>query len=206
MSNKGHKPAPQPDPPPPVDPDPAPQPEASQEATTTAEGKRTRRAVMLKQFVPSPDWINKNIVAGGKGTRKTLGRIFGVATGSEMRNATLPSGEVTQNIAITGLFNTESYVTGELGEGTVAFFPRAYAEKIHATFQSDPNIKVIELDCDVGLEATGKTIPYEWVIVAYLAGEEMAVLKRLRQSRGRPKDAPALPAPAAQKQLTGPSA
>lgn len=153
--------------------------------TTVTDGVRARRGLTMKNLIPDRDWINKNVVAGGKGTRATVGRIFGVATGSVRRTNDV-AGTPVESIAVGGMFNAESYVTGELSEGTSCYFPMAYAEKIEALFKADATIKVIEVDCDVGLEATGKTIPYEWVIVAYREGQEMAVLKRLRAARQRP--------------------
>lgn len=62
-------------------------------------------------------------------------------------------------------------------------------------------LTAVELDCDIGLEATGKMIPYEWVVIAYREGEAMDVLKRLRNSRKRPTNAYALPAPEVQAAL-----
>ena len=175
-----------------TEPENEPAPSTSEQASV---GVRARRAFMLKQFVPSPDWINVNIVAKGKGTQVTLGRIWGIATGFEDRTNTLPDGSVSASIAVTGIFQSESYLSGELGEASMVYFPMAYAEKIKAVFKSSPDIRAIEVDCDVGLEATGKTIPYEWVVIAFREGEEMAVLKKIAASRGRPKSAPALEAP-----------
>lgn len=177
---------------------------AASEGNTEAQGVRARRAFMLKQFVPSPDWINTNIVAHGKGTKAILGRVFGVCTGYSMKNNVLPDGTPSSSIVLQGMFQAESYMTGELSEATTVYLPAAYAEKVKTAFDADPNIKVVELDCDIGLEATGKTIPYEWVVVAFREGEEMAVLKRLRGSRGRPADAVALAAPAKAAALPAP--
>lgn len=193
--------------------------EAKVEAEVVAEvmGVRARRAIMLKHFLPPEgiDWINKNIVAGGKGTRATLGRLFGICTGYEERVNTMPDGSLSPSIALRGAFQTESYITGELGEGTLAFLPAAYSEKIKAIFEANErrdsdgkvignDVRMIEVDVDCGLEATGKTIPYEWVIVAYREGEEMAVLRNMRRSRARPAfvlqssagSIPAIPRPA----------
>lgn len=182
-------------------PPPAEAPPASADDAPTAEpeGVRARRAIMLKQFLPSEgiDWILKNVVAQGKGTKATLGRVFGICTGYEVRNNTLPDGTPMESIALKGAFNTESYITGELGEGTLAFIPAAYSEKVKAIFDSGErrdgegvflgnDVRMIEVDLDIGVEATGKSIPYEWVIIAYREGEEMAVLKKMRQSRARP--------------------
>ena len=169
------------------------------ETEVANEGVRARRAIMLKQFLPGEgiDWINKNIVANGKGTRATFGRVFGICNGYEIKHSTLPDGTPSQSIALKGAFQTENYMTGELGEGTMAFLPAAYGEKVKAIFDANErrdadgkvignDIRVVEIDVDVGVEATGKTIPYEWVIVAFREGEEMAVLKKMRQSRARP--------------------
>lgn len=176
--------------------------------SVATDGVRARRAMMLKQFVPNPDWINVNIVAGGKGTRATLARIFGIATGHEEKMNTLPDGSVSKSIFVKGMFQSESYITGELSEASGVYFPMAYAEKIAAVFDG-LGVKTVEVDCDIGVEATGKTIPYEWVVTAFREGQEMDVLKRIRGTRARPTalligsdGAPKeLPTPAAQRAL-----
>ncbi len=148
------------------------------------EGTRARRAIMLKQFLPNPDWINVNVVAGGKGTRATVGRIYGVATGTSRKTNTLPDGSISESIVVSGMFQSEGFITGELGEASNVYFPMAYAEKIEACFAM--GVKTVEVDCDIGIEATGKTIPYEWVVIAFREGQEMDVLRRIRGTRGRP--------------------
>lgn len=163
---------------------------AEQEVTTDTGsvetgGTRARRALVLKQFLPNPDWINVNIVAGGKGTRGTIGRIFGIATGFDRKMNTLPDGSVSESIFVKGMFQSEGYITGELAEASGVYFPMAYAEKIAAAFEG-LGVKSVEVDCDIGLEATGKTIPYEWVVVAFREGQEMDALKRIRGTRKRP--------------------
>ena len=167
-----------------------------------SEGVRARKAFMLRHFIPAADWITKNVVLPGKGTRVTLGRVYGAITGWEEKNNTLNDGKVISSICLKGSIMTESYLTGEIGASTSAYLPEVYAEKVKALFLSDANIRVVELDCDVGVEATGKSIPYEWVIIAFREGEEMDVLKRIRTSRGRPASAPPLPAPVAPAALT----
>lgn len=165
------------------------------------EGVRARRAFMLKQFIPDPDWINKNIVAGGKGTQITVGRIFGFVTKTDRKQNTLPDGSPSESIVATGILQSENYLTGEIAEASTVYLPMAYAEKLEATFKMFPTLRMVEIDCDIGLEATGKTIPYEWVVTAYREGQEMEPLKRLKAGRGRPANAPALAAPAEQKAL-----
>lgn len=148
-------------------------------------GVRVRRAFMLKQFLPNPDWINVNIVAKGKGTRAVVGRVFGIATGVERKVNTLPDGTPSESIVLKGTFQADGYVTGETGESSNVYLPMAYAEQV-ATIFAQGEVNTVEIDCDIGIEATGKTIPYEWVVIAFREGEQMDVLKRLRNSRGRP--------------------
>lgn len=148
---------------------------------------RARRAMQMKQMLPNADWINTQIVAGGKGTKKLIGRIFGVVTGISEKENTLPNGEKSQSILLNGMFESESYVTGEVSEATGVYFPMAFAEKIKAMFAADADLKTVEVDTDIGLEATGKSIPYEWVVLQYVDGNAMNPLKRLRGSRGRPE-------------------
>lgn len=156
-------------------------------ASNLTTGKRARRAIMLKQFIPHADWINRNVVAKGKGTHVLVGRIVGTASGAVRKTNTLPDGKQIASVVINGVFETESYLTGEIAEATSVYLPLAYAEKIATLFESDPTIKIVEVDIDVGLEATGKTIPYEWTVTAFREGAEMDVLKRIKAQRGRPK-------------------
>ncbi len=165
------------------------------------EGVRARRAFMLKQFIPNPDWINMNIVAKGKGTQVTVGRIFGFVTSCSRKQNTLPDGSPSESIVCGGILQSENYLDGEIAEASTVYLPMAYAEKIESTFKMFPNLRTIEIDCDIGIEATGKTIPYEWVVTAFREGQEMDVLKRLKSSRARPAGAPALAAPDATKAL-----
>lgn len=181
---------------------------AREEATATTEekaqpgsvlledGKRTRKAFMMKQFLPNKDFIAREIVGKGEGTKAIIGRVWGACFGWEEKTHTFPDGKTSTSVALKGAFEAENYITGELDSAVQVYLPAAYAERVVAAFKSMPDLKVVELDCDIGLEATGKIIPYTWVVVAYREGEEMATLKRIKSSRGRPANAVALlPAP-----------
>lgn len=201
------------------------QTQAGEAQVPASEGVRARRAIMLKQFLPDPNWIMTNVVVGGKGTRATIGRIFGIITGYETKWNNIPGqDQPVESIALRGMLQTENYITGELGEGTMVYLPAAYSEKVRAILAQGErkneagevvgnDVKAVEIDCDVGVEATGKTIPYEWVIVAFREGEEMAVLKRLRNTRARPayvlqsgeRKLEAVPRPAEQAALPAPT-
>lgn len=165
-------------------------------------GVRARRAFMLKFLLGGDgDWINKNVVAKGKGTQAIVGRVFGICTGVEDKHNILPDGSTSRSAVLFGQFEYESAVTGEVGQASSAYLPLAYADALKAAFASDPDAKMIEVDVDIGVEATGKTIPYEWLVINHGAGEA-ALLKRMRSRRrvgqkaiAAPNAAPALEAP-----------
>lgn len=162
-------------------------------------GVRARRAFMLKFLLGGDgDWINRNIVAKGKGTQAVVGRLFGVCTGTEDKTNILPDGGTSRSVVLFGQFEYESSVTGEIGQASSAYLPLAFADAVKAAFAADPEAKMLEVDIDIGLEATGKTIPYEWLVVNHNGGEA-ALLKRMRSRRrpglAAPKEAPALEAP-----------
>jgi hypothetical protein len=152
---------------------------------TTSEGVRARRAFMPKLFLPNKDWIMQNVVAKGTGSRAVIGRIYGQCFETKDKAGTLPNGQPSVTIALVGAFEAISYITGEVMSVSNAYMPMAFAEKVKAAF-ADETIKLVEVDCDIGLEATGKAIPYEWVTTAFIEGKEMAALRRMRTSRPRP--------------------
>lgn len=150
------------------------------------DGVRARRGLALKMLLPNQEFIAKNIIAGGKGTRATIGRIYGIATRTD-RKQNIVNDKTIESIVVTGMFDLESYITGEISRGSTCYFPMAYAEMIEAVFKADKMLLSVDVDCDIGLEATGKTIPYEWVCTAFREGAEMSTLKRLKATRDRPK-------------------
>jgi len=169
---------------------------------TASQGVRARRAIMMREFIPSQDFVAKNVIGPGKGTLVILGRVFGFVTGITEKAGKLPNGEPSVSIVANGQFETENYHTGEVSQASAVYLPNAAAEALKAQFAADPDVKLIEIDMDVGLEATGKTIPYSWYVANHVEGQAATPLKALKSRRGRPANAVALAAPAAQKQLT----
>lgn len=176
--------------------------EQKQQPAPASVGVRARRAIMLKEFIPNSDFIAKEVVGKGKGTQVMLGRVLGFVTGTAEKENTLPNGDKAKSIVCNGQFETENYLTGEVSAASSVYFPSAFSEAIKAMFAADEALKVVEVDTDIGLEATGKAIPYTWMVVNHIQGEAQTPLKKLRASRGRPDNVPALSSPKAQKQLT----
>lgn len=171
-------------------------------APEQSQGVRARRAIMMREFIPSQDWVNKEVIAKGKGTVAVLGRVFGFVTGVTEKAGKLPNGEPSVSIIANGQFETENYLTGEVSQASAVYFPAAFSESLKAQFAADKAVEVIQVDTDIGLEATGKTIPYSWYVCNHVEGVEQTPLRALRGKRGRPANVPALAAPAAPKQLT----
>lgn len=182
--------------------------EENREATKTPEteasastGRRARSSFMMKNFADQ-DFINKHVVAKGKGTKAMLGRVFGFVSSVSEKKGTLPNGEPSVSIVLHGQFETESYIDGEISSCSSVFFPNGFARDVQHTLASDDTIKVLEIDTDVGVEATGKSIPYAWVIVNHIEGQAVSPLKKLKAARGRPEGVLQLPPKEAPKQLT----
>jgi hypothetical protein len=176
--------------------------ETAAPVAVASQGVRARRAIMMKEFIPHADFIAKEVVGGGKGTQRMLGRVFGFVTGVSEKHGKLPNGDPSVSIVCNGQFEMENYLTGEISSASSVYFPSSFSENIKVMFATDADLKVVEVDTDIGVEATGKTIPYTWVVVNHIEGEAVTPLKLLRNKRGRPASAPALAAPTAQKQLT----
>ncbi len=183
----------------------------SDTATVTADavpeeqGKRSRRVFQLKMFA-DPEWIMKNIVSQGKGTHVSLGRVYGIAHATERRVNDI-KGVPTPSVSIIGRFEAENFSTGEFSAASTLYLPMGFAEQIEAVFKEDKDA-VVKVDVDIGVEATGKTIPYEWTVTSYVEQAESSELLALRARRvpkARKVAQPSLPAPAPQAQIAAPT-
>ena len=145
-----------------------------------SEGVRVTSVLTMKRFA-TQEWILQNCVVRGKGSRSAVARIIGAAIGWETK-ITEFQGERLESIALSGTFEGTSYVTGEIIQATMVYLPMAYARQVAMAF-SDETVKLVELDLDIGVEATGKSIPYEWTCTSFVSGTESNILTRLRNRR-----------------------
>lgn len=160
-----------------------------------SQGKRLHNVIVVRQLLPGSNeneqnrFIRENVTEKGKGFQLILGRIEGTAARHERKEFPY-QGNMLKSVVCEGKFYTESYLTGEVNDGTMVYLPNVYAEKIAEVFESDPSIDAVNIDCDIGLEATTKGTGYAWIVYAFREGEELAILRHLRKSRGRPRNAP----------------
>jgi hypothetical protein len=173
---------------------------AAIDQATASQGRRARASFMLKNFVDR-DWIMKNVVAKGKDektgkyARVPVGRVYGIVSSTSLKKGTLPDGSVSESVVLNGIFETESLVDGEVSAPTSLYLPNAFSRQIEAVFAADKTVNAVKIDVDIDVEATGKGIPYTWVVVNHIDTGK-SPLEDMKNARKR------LAAPAAPKQLT----
>lgn len=154
---------------------------------------RARRVITTRDFLPGrdPQWAIANVAARPRGFQMLLGHLFGYATGFERQtNEVKGAGGVKtlESVLLKGNFEA-TVVDPETGEITEiinagnAYLPLAYAEPIGAAFVA--GAARIILDLSLGLEATGKMIPYEWVVKGPARADDptMNALRSRQQAR-----------------------
>ncbi len=98
------------------------------------------------------------------------------------------------------MFEAFHALTGEISEANVAYLPDSVGERMKAMFANDPELKAVQIDMDIAVEATGKTIPYTWAVTNYVKDDAANPLKALRANRAQPL----LTSPQEQAKLTAP--
>lgn len=161
------------------------------DAPESGTGIRIRRAFTMKNFLPAGDvntWIAANVISKGVGAHCMVGRIYGSVSAWEPRETQWKSnrpgeGEKTiKSIALSGNLQAEHAETGEIITMDMVFLPMAFASQVARALQSNPG-SAVEMDIDIGIESTGKAIPYEWTVTSYLSGRAERQLRQLRNSR-----------------------
>lgn len=124
-------------------------------------------------YLPDHDrtWPTRAIASQPQGFRLMLGTVSGVAHGSERREGEY-KGKKLMSVWLHGTFVGVVRATGELIEAVSAILPQAYALKIERQLKEGGEGARVQVDCDIGLEATGRTIPYKWVCADYGESKE----------------------------------
>ena len=134
----------------------------------------TEDFISMSSCVPSPDWINKNVVANGQGFKMPLARLVGSCRQSSKKQNEV-KGQMLESIALEGSFMLTSFVTGEVTRAPVAYLPKMWSRQVEALLvdiKDDPGAKV-RMDLTLGIQATGKTIPYRWTVTQHVALNEL---------------------------------
>lgn len=163
------------------------------------EGQVKRRAITPRDLMGpgEKDQMLAELMVQPIGTFFLLGSLVGkVAATEEQTNEY--KGEKLKSIVCIGAFDLVNARTGEITQSTRCYLPLAEAEDIAASLLLAPGSKVV-IDCDIGIEKTGRNIPYMWTVKSHTESEmqrDLLELKRYRQARASRKQA---------KRLGGPS-
>ena len=174
------------------------------EPGASEDGKRARTTFTTKLLLPERKILYAACLDKPKGTVLMLGRLFGTVTFADIKSGALPDGTPSQMPRLQGVFEFMNYITGEVGRAGTVYLPRAFSQPFVAHFMAAEGVdKIAEIDVDIGVESTAKVaIPYEWVVIAHIEGEESQRMKTLRMRRGNPAKLRA--AAIGALQLTGP--
>lgn len=155
-------------------------------------GQRVGRIITTKDFLPASDpQFTARLGIEPPGTQVILGSLIGVVNSTE-RKTTMWQGKELESVWLNGEFEAVSRQTGEVKAAPTAILPKAFGLTIETAIAGlkrqaqngsggDASAE-LTIDCDIGLEATGRPIPYEWIVIYYREGKAQ---KALRDARAR---------------------
>jgi hypothetical protein len=147
------------------------------------------RGQLIETFLSPRDFASleqcQALIAGKPaGYHVVVGRIAGYATGADLRESGLKvkAGEKAPppSFWAKGQFESVALATGEIKTAPWLILPRSAAELVGQAFIS--GAERILLDLEIGLQSTGKAIPYRWTVRAYgtASGEAQRLVAAIR--------------------------
>jgi hypothetical protein len=152
-----------------------------QEAAALAAEDRGQR---VGRIITTKDWANgrdpNTIVVGNPpGTRFLLGSLRGVVNSTERNTHTYKDKEL-ESVWLNGEFEAIVAETGEIKSAPTAILPKAFGITIEtqiANLKREGGDAELTIDCDIGLEATGRPIAYEWIVIYYREGKAQKAMR-----------------------------
>lgn len=148
-------------------------------------GTRIETFISPRTFV-SQEWCLQNIASKPRGHHVTIGRIAGYAVASERRDSAMPvkpgDKPMPASVWIKGEFEAVVLTTGELKSARWLILPRAAGELVEQAFQDGAERAF--LDLELGVEATGRSIPYAYTVTTY-GGRDNEARRMVKAIRAR---------------------
>jgi hypothetical protein len=153
-------------------------------------GQRVGRILTPKDLLPASDpQFTARLGIEPPGTLVILGSLIGVVNSTE-RKTTQWQGKDLESVWLNGEFEMVKRQTGEVKAAPTAILPKAFGITIETALAGlkgnfngeGHDAAQLTIDCDIGLESTGRPIPYEWVVIYYREGKAQ---KAMRDARAR---------------------
>lgn len=162
-------------------------------------GLKVQTFIAPKDFLPGrdPAWAIQKIAPLPRGQLVELGTLGGVVIGTERKTFKDPDGSTSESVWLKGDF-VATAVNPETGEVTTmtsgnAIIPTSMAVKIENAFRQ--GAEKIMLDLEIGIEATGRMIPYAYRVTFYpdeAAQRAINLIVERQQARSKRKLAKAV--------------
>lgn len=168
--------------------DPADMPEAERLADIPNDsiGRRIDALISPRSFV-SMEEAQAMVAGKPRGWNMPIGRIIGYAKRGERRDSKAPvkpgADPLPPSYFINGTFECTSLMDGTIRTAPWLILPRAAGDMMETAFNSGGAERVL-LDIELGIEATGRAIPYTYTVTAY-GTRETADQKALSALRAR---------------------
>jgi hypothetical protein len=134
----------------------------------TDDGLRIETFISPRTFV-TQEWCLKNVASKDRGFHVAIGTIAGYATASERRESAMPvkpgDKPFPASVWIKGEFEATVHETGEVKSARWLILPRAAGELVEQAFES--GAERAYLDLELGVQATGRSIPYAYTVTAF---------------------------------------
>jgi hypothetical protein len=147
---------------------------------TSAVPIQIENYIAPRLLIADPEWINKHVVAKGRGTEVYIARIFGVARMAEAKTKEY-EGKTLESVCLTGMFEAQNFTSGKVIRSRNLYLPNMYAKQVLASLSDAGADSRAPLDLLLGVRATGKTIPYAWTVTSFVddrMGQELEAMRR----------------------------
>ena len=147
------------------------------------KGRIGRTVITTKDFTAGVDAFE--IISGHpKGSLVTLGTLAGKIYAVEKKENEW-QGKKLESYWLVGQFEAFIGATGEIFTAPQAILPKAYGMEIANAFR-DLGVTTAALGVTIGLQITGRTIPYQWIVRNHMPSpvqrEISAITAQLQQN------------------------
>jgi hypothetical protein len=144
------------------------------------ESATTLTTSMLRPGTPQDFYP---LVKDAPGAKLDCGLLIGIATGIERRAGSLPNGEVSESLFLTGKFELTNLFTGEIYRGAQAILPRSGGLLVEQAFKGSVEGARVLINCSLRAKLDPKSpTGYRWT-AAEMREDDDDVMDELRREQ-----------------------